>query len=134
MTEKHHLLTNDEFEKKFSSCGLHSTIFTHEAHLRITYIYLTKYGLKIATDKLSEQIAELDNKYGDGTKFNKKLTVAATKIMNYFVEKTTATDFNGFIKEFPLLKTNFSEVIKKHALFEATENELLSKENILALG
>ena len=107
MTEKHHLLTNDEFEQKLSSCTLPAVIFTHEAHLRISYLYITKYGLEKAIDLLSDQLAKIDNKYGDGTKFNKTLTVASAKVLNHFIEKTKAIDFNGLLKEFPNLKTNF---------------------------
>jgi len=112
MTEKHQLLTNDEFEKKFSNCMLPGAIFTHEAHLRISYLHITKYGLKKAIDNLSKQIADCDDKYGDGTKFNKKLTIASTKVIHHFIEQSKTTDFNSFIKEFPQLKSNFLGLLK----------------------
>ena len=48
MTEKHHLLTNDEFEEKFESCTLPACYFTHEAHLRLAYIHIKKHGVKQA--------------------------------------------------------------------------------------
>lgn len=114
MTEKHHLLTNDEFEEKFSNCDLPAVIFTHEAHLRLAYIYINKYGLDIAIDKLSIQIADCDNKYGDGTKYNKTLTIASTKIMHHFIEKAQSTDFNSLLREFPKLKLDFAGIIKSH--------------------
>ncbi|NNC70422.1 MAG: hypothetical protein HKN90_06335, partial [Flavobacteriaceae bacterium] len=78
MTEKHHLLTNDEFEEKFESCTLPAPYFTHEAHLRLAYIHIKKHGVKQAIKNVSRQIINFDTKYGDGTKFNKRLTIAST--------------------------------------------------------
>ena len=138
MTEKHHLLTNDEFEEKFSNCDMPAVIFTHEAHLRLAYIHIAKYGVEKAIDNLSTQIANCDDKYGDGTKFNKASTITATKVVHSFVKKSKASDFNSFLVEFPKLKTNFSEIIKEYNSFKALENKS-SKEahletNLLAFG
>ncbi len=114
MTEKHHLLTNDELEDKFSTCDVPAVLFTHEAHLRLSYIHITKYGLDKAIENLSKQIADCDNKYGDGTKFNKTLTVASSKVVHHFIEKAKAEDFNSFIIEFPRLKHDFIGLLKTH--------------------
>ena len=114
MTEKHHLLTNDEFEEKFSNCDMPAVIFTHEAHLRLAYIHITKYGLEKAIDNLSTQIANCDEKYGDGTKFNKTLTIASVNVMHHFVQKAKATDFNALVLEFPELKNDFLNLLKSH--------------------
>ncbi len=114
MTEKHHLLTNDELEDKFSTCDVPAVLFTHEAHLRLSYIHITKYGIDQATKNLTKQIADCDNKYGDGTKFNRTLTVASAKVVHHFTKKAKATDFNSFIIEFPQLKDNFIGLLKTH--------------------
>lgn len=127
MTEKHHLLTNDEFEEKFSNCDLPAVIFTHEAHLRLSYIYINKYGLDIAIDKLSTQIADCDNKYGDGTKYNKTLTIASAKIMYHFIEKAQATDFNNLLIEFPRLKSDFVGLIQNHYELDIFNSEKAKK-------
>ena len=114
MTEKHHLLTNDEFEEKFTNCDLPAVIFTHEAHLRLAYIYINKYGLDKAISKLSIQIADCDNKYGDGTKYNKTLTIASTNIMYHFVKKAKSSDFKNLLVEYPKLKNDFIGLLKSH--------------------
>ena len=128
MTEKHHLLTNDEFEEKFSNCDLPAVIFTHEAHLRLAYIYIHKYGLDTAIDKLSSQIADCDDKYGDGTKYNKTLTIASTKIMFHFIEKAQSNDFNSLLIEFPKLKLDFLGLIQIHYDFDIFNSEKARKE------
>ncbi len=114
MTEKHHLLTNDEFEEKFESCTLPACYFTHEAHLRLAYIHIKKHGVKQAIKNISKQLIDFDEKFGDGTKFNKRLTIASAKIVQHFMEKTSAIDFKGMLLEFPELRSNFCELLKKH--------------------
>jgi len=139
MTEKHHLLTNDDFERKFSNCELPGVIFTHEAHLRISYIHITKYGLEKAIDTLSMQIKNCDDKYGNGTKFNKKLTIASTKVIHHFIAKSKTENFNDFIKEFPQLKSDFLDVLKTTNAVDIlnTKNDVKEEyleSNLLAIG
>ena len=114
MTEKHHLLTNDEFEEQFESCTLPECYFTHEAHLRLAYIHIKKHGVKQAIKNISRQIIAFDTKYGDGTKFNTRLTIASAKVVEFFMHKTSAKDFKGMLLEFPRLRSNFCEVLKEH--------------------
>ena len=114
MTEKHHLLTNDEFEEQFESCKLPACYFTHEAHLRLAYIHIKKHGVKQAIKNVSRQIINFDNTFGDGTKFNKRLTIASTKIVEHFMQKTSAVDFKGMLLEFPQLRSNFCDLLKQH--------------------
>ena len=138
MTEKHHLLTNDELEDKFSTCDVPAVLFTHEAHLRLSYIHITKYGLNQAIINLTKQIADCDNKYGDGTKFNKTLTVASSKVVHHFIKKAKANDFNSFILEFPSLKDDFMGLIKTHYELDIFNDQKAKQEylepDLLAFG
>ena len=114
MTEKHHLLTNQQFEEKFKNCTLAPILFTHEAHLRLAYIHITKYGLAKAIKNLCKQIEDFDQKHGDGTKFNKTVTIAAVKVVFHFMKKSTFHDFKDLLDKFPRLKNDFKALIKKH--------------------
>jgi hypothetical protein len=114
MTEKHHLLTNQQFEEKFKNCTLPPVLFTHEAHLRLAYIHVTKYGLNKAIENLCQQIANFDIKFGDGTKFNKTVTIASAQVMNHFINKSKSTNFKELLDEFPNLKNNFLGLLKSH--------------------
>lgn len=114
MTEKHHLLTNQEFEEYFKNCTLNSVIFTHEAHLRLAYIHIKKYGLDKAIDNLCTQIPNFDQKFGDGKKFNKTVTIASAQIIYHFINTTNSSNFNDFIEEFPDLKNNFLKLLQSH--------------------
>jgi len=43
--ESHYKLSDTEFKKRFQTCALRPADFTHEAHLRLTYIHIDRYGL-----------------------------------------------------------------------------------------
>ena len=114
MTEKHLLLSNQQFEEKFENLTLSPVLFTHEAHLRLAYIHITKYGLEKAIKNVCEQIACFDQKFDEGVKFNKTVTIAAVNVVNHFMNKSTSDNFRNLIQEFPRLKSHFSALIKTH--------------------
>lgn len=114
MTEKHYLLSNKELEAEFKNCKLSPKHFTHEAHLRLAYIHIQRYGLKQAIKNLCAQIANFDTRYGDGTKFNTRITIASAKIVALFMGKAKSTSFKEMLLEFPQLRSNFCELLRKH--------------------
>ncbi|NJB69710.1 hypothetical protein GGR42_000172 [Saonia flava] len=109
--EKHFQLTDEEFEKQFESCKLEPSFFTHEAHIRLAWIHLGKYSEEIAAENICKQILNFDRIHGDGNKFNKGVTEASVKTVSHFKAKSASTTFEGFIKEFPELKTNLKELL-----------------------
>ena len=114
MTEKHQLLPDDQFEEKFKNCTLPPILFTHEAHLRLAYIHITKYGLRKAIINLCYQIANFERNFGDGRKFNKTITVASAKVIHHFINKSKSIDYHGLLNEYPRLKSNFKALLKTH--------------------
>jgi len=94
--------------------------------------------LNQAIENLTKQIADCDNKYGDGTKFNKKLTIASAKVVHHFIKKANATDFNSFIVEFPELKENFIGLLKTHYRIDIFNDTTAKQEylepDLLAFG
>lgn len=112
--EKHWKLSEEEFEEKFSSCTFRPLWFTHEAHLRLAWIYISKYGKEIAFEKYSNQLQAFANKYNADGKYNATVTFASIQIMNHFMNKSESYDFQDFINEFPQLKVNFKQVLQTH--------------------
>ncbi|MEL6917758.1 MAG: hypothetical protein AAFO99_08515, partial [Bacteroidota bacterium] len=51
---------------------------------------------------------------GASDKFNKTVTIAATKAVYHFAQKSNTANFDGFIKEFPRLQHNFKDLMKAH--------------------
>ncbi len=111
----HHLSLSDaEFETKFEDTSFPPTLFNHEAHLRLAWIHIKKYGTEQAIKNVCRQIINYVNKLAAEDKYNSTLTVASVKIISHFMNRSHATTFTDFILEFPQLKTNFKSLIDTH--------------------
>lgn len=119
-----HLHLNDtEFESQFENCTLHPDLFNHEAHLRLAWVHVRKYGAEQAAKNLCKQIVAFDKTFGDGTKFNLTVTVASAKVIDHFKQKTLANTFTEFIAEFPRLRSNFKDILAFHYGTDIFKNE-----------
>jgi len=113
----HWELNNDEFELEFRKGSFNPSLFNHEAHLRLAFIHITKYGLHQAIENLCEQIARYDLIHGTGRKFSASITASAVFILNQFLTKCNTNSFSRLINTYPELKYNFrsllGETVKK---------------------
>jgi len=110
----HHDYNDYEFEKAFKIGGFPPALFTHEAHIRLAFIHLRKYGLSIAGDNMCSQIMSFAKAAGDAGKFNKTLTIAAVKIVNHFLRKSNANKFDELTLEYPVLLADFKKLLFAH--------------------
>ena len=116
--ELHHQLSDAEFEQQFASASLDPSFFSHEAHLRLAWIHIRQYGVDQACESICAQIQRFDSIYGDGTKFNKTVTIACVRAVYHFMLKTSADNFQEFIQEFPRLKYHLKDLIDCHYSFD----------------
>jgi len=107
-------LSDQAFSQQFSDCTLDPFLFTHQAHIRLAWIYITQYGIDVASQRLCAEIARFDKVHGDGTKFNMTVTIAAARAVDHFMRKSNSSDFADFSAEFPRLLTNFKDLIGQH--------------------
>ncbi len=112
--EKHFELSDQEFEKLFESCELEPSLFSHEAHLRLAWIHLNKYGMDKSLKNIQKQLLRFATLAGDPGKYNKTLTIAAIKAVHHFMLKSESATFKEFIVEFPRLKYNFRDLMDAH--------------------
>ncbi len=110
----HFDLTDDEFEKKFTDLSLDPELFVHEAHLRLAWIHINKYGVDQASKNLCKQIKIFDLTHGDDKKFHYTLTVASALIEDHFIGKSKSNNFPDFIKEFPRILHSFKDLLNSH--------------------
>ena len=129
-TKDHWQYTDDEFEAIFASYRLKPGMFLHEAHLRLAYIHIMKYGPEQAEQHMCDQIKEFAESLGVYDKFNKTVTIASVKAMNHFMRKAKTDHFKDFIQEFPRLLTNFREILSQHYGFNVFADEQAKKEFI----
>ncbi|MBL7873554.1 MAG: hypothetical protein JNM78_18185 [Cyclobacteriaceae bacterium] len=109
---------DSEFEQRFKNCELSPTEFTHEAHLRLAWIHINRYGIEQAEKNITTQLQNFVAFAGAQDKFNLTLTIAAIKAVHHFVLKSKSPTFKDFIAEFPRLKYNFKELMTCHYGFD----------------
>ena len=126
--ENHFDLSDSDFEKKFSSCHLNPAHFTHEAHLRLAWIHINKYGIGQAEKKIQHQLQKFVEFVGAKNKYNTTLTLAALKAVHHFMCKSDADNFKDFITEFPRLNYNFKELMDFHYGFDIYNAEKAKRE------
>jgi hypothetical protein len=128
--ETHFELNDDVFEQQFKDCSLNPALFNHEAHLRLAWIHIKKYGVDNAIENICEQLIEFTNSVGASNKYNKTLTIAAVKAVNHFINKTDIDNFQNFIQAFPRLTFNFKELMAFHYQIDIFILETAKKEYI----
>ena len=112
---KHHRdLTDAEFESRFDKLTLDPSLFSHEAHLRLGWIHIRKYGKELAIKNICDQIKAFDQKHGDGTKFNRDLTISSIEVLASFMKDSEANNFQQFINDNPVLRTDFMKLVAQH--------------------
>lgn len=112
--EKHFELTDTEFEAQFESCELSPADFSHEAHLRLAWIHINRYGIEKAEENIETQLQNYVVAAGAEDKYHTTLTLSAIKTVYHFMLQSDADNFQDFISAFPRLKHNFKELIAAH--------------------
>ena len=115
--KSHYRFSDSAFKKQFADCELNPALFSHEAHLRLAWIMVRENGIQDAIEIITNQIQNYVASLNAEDKFNKTLTIAATKAVNHFINKSNAETFSDFMLEFPRLKNNFKELMAAHYSF-----------------
>ena len=122
--DPHFELSDELFEEQFKNCKLNPALFNHEAHLRLAWIHVTKYGVEKAIENITGQLSRFVASLGAINKYNKTLTVAAIKAVNHFINNSETDNFKDFILHFPRLKFNFKELMQFHYQIDIFNSEI----------
>ena len=117
MENNHNQLTDSNFIKQFKNGSLNPKIFNHEAHLRLAWLYINKFGIEQAEKDIQKQLKNFVEIVGAIDKYHKTLTIVAIKIVNHFMKKSDSDNFADFLNEFPQLKSKFKELVNTHYSF-----------------
>ena len=112
--ETHYKLKNSQFLEQFQEGVLDPKLFSHEAHLRVAWLYIKAHGIDEAIDLIRNQLINYVTVLSAKEKYNETVTIAAVKAVYHFYLKSTADTFQAFIDEFPRLKTNFKDLLAAH--------------------
>jgi len=131
------MITTEELNEKklleqFENGTLNPILFTHEIQLRISWIYIRKYGVKKATNLFSEYKEQYYKNSLKNNKFNLPLTKAYVEILHFFMERSSTNNFDKLLREFPRLKFNFKELVKTHYGYNILKEH--RKEEVKPLG
>ena len=122
--EPHFALGDAAFELQFSSGRMPPELFTHEAHIRLAWIHLKKYGVEQAVKNVCMQLQHYTALLGASGKYHETLTVAAVRAVHHFMLKTEYDDFQGFIEGNPRLKYHFKDLIAQHYATDIFTSEM----------
>lgn len=107
-------LSDTEFKNQFANCTLNSTLFSHEAHLRLAWILINDLGLEKAEETIQNQLQNFVASLGEKNKYHTTVTIVAMKAVHHFMQHSKTTNFKAFIIENPKLKSHFKEMINRH--------------------
>ena len=116
--------SDDAFLTAFREATLPSSEFTHEAHLRLAWLHLSRSSADQAILDVQDQIRHYAVSLGAAKKFHSTLTVASMKLVQERMRKATYPDFEAFLSQHPELMTGFKELIRLHY----SEERLASQE------
>jgi hypothetical protein len=119
----HFALNDNEFEQRFAAGTFDPAVFNHEAHLRLAWIHIRKYGEEQAIANICSQLVNFVTALGACSKYNTTLTIAAIKAVHHFMQRSNAASFDQFIQQFPRLKYNFRELIASHYSVDVFQSE-----------
>lgn len=126
--EPHFRFNDEQFERQFKSCTLDPAIFSHEAHLRLAWIHIRKYGVEQAIENINSQLVAYVASLGASDKYNKTLTIAAIRAVKHFMDRSKSDNFIDLISEFPRLKYNFKKLMASHYQLDIYNSPLAKRE------
>ncbi len=121
--ELHRKLSDDEFEAAFRDKTLRPGWFTHEAHLRLAFIHITKYGLAQAIENMRSQIKSFAENLGIYDKYHDTVTIAAVYMVNDFMKEADNTSFDTFLNSGGDALKDFKGLLEKHYSYNVFKDQ-----------
>lgn len=126
----HTHLSDSEFIIQFKSFTLDPSLFNHEAHLRMAWLYLSIYGLEKGIFNIRKDLKSYVLHLGVTDKYNETLTIAASRAVYHFMQKSTTTAFKEFITQNPQLITQFRQLMETHYSTNIFTDEVAKRQYI----
>lgn len=81
-------MTDRELLDGFENCTLPNEAFHHEEHVRVAFLYLTRYGVREAFERFSNSIVRFAAAHGKTDLYKETLTLAYLLIIRQRVAQT----------------------------------------------
>jgi hypothetical protein len=104
-------MTDDEYLAAFESCTLPRAAWTHAAHVRLAWLYLTRLPFDAALDRVRDGIRRYNASVGsDG--YHETVTVAFTMLIRSRL--SAGEDFPAFRARNPELFEGRAKLLRRH--------------------
>ena len=94
----------DSFVQSFEACEYPAEKFRHADHIRLAWIYIRRYGLEKAEERIRTSIRNFASSVGHAPKYHETMTRAWLRLVHAALVGTPdAADFVQFVTQNPLL-------------------------------
>jgi hypothetical protein len=85
------------FRESFEACAIQPAAFTHEAHLRLAYVYLVECGASEAHQRMRQSLLAFLAHHGvPREKYHETLTKAWVLAISHFMDRAPSESFAEF--------------------------------------
>jgi len=116
-------ISDDKFLEHFENQTLPLDLFDHRGHLRLAWLYLPKYPLLIAIDKVTTGIKVYANSLGATDKFQHTLTEAIVRIMAIRMKNGDADTLEEYLTDNQDLVEDMPAVVATHYSYDLLNSE-----------
>lgn len=110
----HGAFSDGEFEQAFREGTFPPEAFSHEAHLRLAWLLLRRFGRDQALEQACDQIRAFTIRHGAFEKYHHTLTRAAVRLVWDGMQASQPRDFRGLLQACPTLTDGFRELLRTH--------------------
>lgn len=122
VTQPHNELSDIEFVRQFENLNLNPEWFSHEAHLRLGWVYSYIYNIEKSKEKIRNAIMKFDGKYGDGTKYHETITIFMLRLIYSREKQNISFTFNQFKERNSDLFGRSKELLRMYYSYDVLNN------------
>lgn len=94
---QHAELNNQEFIRQIETAAINPEWFTHEAHIRMAWLYLIDFDQDAALQNICEAIKGIDAKYAGGTRYHHTITVVFARSIGILMQWEPGKTWQEFV-------------------------------------
>ena len=123
---------DDEFIKRFENCTLRPDQFHHREHIRLTWLYLGRYGPIPALDRVSKGIRNLAAAFGKADRYHETITWAYVFLIHERMTRAAAEQaWEQFVEANPDLFDWKESILKRYYAQDILASTLARKVFVL---
>ena len=124
-------MSDADFLRAFESCALTRAEWTHQAHVRMAWLYLSREPLDIALPKIRDGIQKLNQSHGNVIGYHETITAVYTRLIlagiNAMPPQAT---FAEFCAAHPELLDREARVFLRHYRKETIQSQRAREEYV----